>query len=86
MYGDLCILHVFNDTFSKCWAIGLVKDNGPLLLQNWLHVSCLMVCQMTIMLRFNDFDFDRILQQPSIVEYQAGGGKEAGRSSRPADS
>ena len=26
------------------------------------------------------------LQQPSIMEYQAGGGKEAGRLSRPADS
>ena len=33
-----------------------------------------------------DFAFEWILQQSSIVEYQAGGGKEAGRFSRPADS
>ena len=39
-----------------------------------------------LLLDYYDFDFECILQQPSIVEHQAGGGKEAGRSSRPADS
>ena len=35
---------------------------------------------------FLPLDIELILQQLSIVGYQAGGGKEAGRSSRPANS